>query len=107
MALRNALLHPVMQPPSSAQARSKRTRPRLLARAPVERRTRLGANDRQDGDTLNGWLHRIDGSGMELAAIDNSTEGPKPRISAEQLAQFAQIVDAVRIVRRTGCALIG
>ena len=26
--------------------------------------------------------------------IDNWTEGPKPRLSAEQLAQFAQIVEA-------------
>jgi transposase len=35
----------------------------------------------------------LNGSGPE-GLIDNGTEGPKPRLSAEQLAQFAQIVEA-------------
>ena len=54
------------------------------------RRRRSGAMDRQ---TLRDWVHRFNASGPE-GLIDNWTEGPKPRLSAEQLAQFAQIVEA-------------
>src|SRR3984957_2579979 len=43
--------------------------------------------------TLRGWGHRFNGWGLE-GLVDNWTEGPKPRLSAEQLAQFAQIVEA-------------
>ena len=49
-----------------------------------------GMMDRQ---TLRDWVHRFNGSGLE-GLVDNWTEGPKPRLSAEQLAQFAQIVEA-------------
>ena len=51
---------------------------------------KIGGMDRQ---TLRDWVHRFNGSGPE-GLIDNWTEGPKPRLSAEQLAQFAQIVEA-------------
>ena len=51
---------------------------------------KIGGMDRQ---TLRDWVHRFNGSGLE-GLIDNWTEGPKPRLSAEQLAQFAQIVEA-------------
>jgi transposase len=51
---------------------------------------RIGGLDRQ---TLRDWVHRFNGSGLE-GLVDNWTEGPKPRLSAEQLAQFAQIVEA-------------
>ena len=51
---------------------------------------RIGGMDRQ---TLRDWVHRFNASGPE-GLIDNWTEGPKPRLSAEQLAQFAQIVEA-------------
>ena len=51
---------------------------------------KIGGMDRQ---TLRDWIHRFNGSGPE-GLIDNWTEGPKPRLSAEQLAQFAQIVEA-------------
>ena len=62
---------------------------------------KIGGMDRQ---TLRDWVHRFNGSGPQ-GLIDNWTEGPKPRLSAEQLAQFAQIVEAGRSVRRTGsCA---
>jgi transposase len=50
----------------------------------------IGGLDRQ---TLRDWVHRFNGSGLE-GLLDNWTEGPKPRLSAEQLAQFAQIVEA-------------
>ena len=69
---------------------------RLLALAAVldgvsrEEAARLGGMDRQ---TLRDWVHRFNGSGLE-GLVDNWTEGPKPRLSAEQLAQFAQIVEA-------------
>ena len=46
-----------------------------------------------DRQTLRDWVHRFNGSGPQ-GLIDNWTEGPKPRLSAEQLAQFAQIVEA-------------
>jgi transposase len=46
-----------------------------------------------DRQTLRDWVHRFNGSGPE-GLIDNWTEGPKPRLSAEQLARFAQIVEA-------------
>jgi transposase len=39
------------------------------------------------------WVHRFNASGPD-GLIDNWTEGPKPRLSAEQVAQFAQIVGA-------------
>ena len=51
---------------------------------------KIGGMDRQ---TLRDWVHRFNGSGPQ-GLIDNWTEGPKPRMSAEQLAQFAQIVEA-------------
>ena len=50
----------------------------------------IGGMDRQ---TLRDWVHRFNTSGPE-GLIDNWTEGPKPRLSAEQLAQFARIVEA-------------
>src|ERR1700685_4482519 len=51
---------------------------------------KIGGMDRQ---TLRDWVHRFHGSGLE-GLFDSWTEGPKPRLSAEQLAQFAQIVEA-------------
>src|SRR5271156_833356 len=39
------------------------------------------------------WVPRFNAAGPE-GLFDNWTEGPKPRLSAEQLAQFAQIVEA-------------
>jgi transposase len=51
---------------------------------------KIGGMDRQ---TLRDWVHRFNGSGLE-GLVDNWTEGPKPRLSAEQLAQLAQIVEA-------------
>ena len=54
------------------------------------RAAKIGGMDRQ---TLHDWVHRFNGSGLE-GLVDNWTEGPKPRLSAEQLAQFAQIVEA-------------
>jgi hypothetical protein len=42
---------------------------------------RIGGMDRQ---TLRDWVHRFNALGPE-GLIDNWTEGPKPRLSAEQL----------------------
>ena len=50
---------------------------------------KIGGMDRQ---TLRDWVHRFNVSGPD-GLIDNWTEGPKPRLSVEQLAQFAQIVE--------------
>ena len=51
---------------------------------------KIGGMDRQ---TLRDWVHRFNASGPE-GLIDHRTEGPKPRLSEEQLAQFAKIVEA-------------
>jgi transposase len=51
---------------------------------------KIGGMDRQ---TLRDWIHRFNASGPE-GLFDNWTEGPKPRLSAAQLTQFAQIVEA-------------
>ena len=50
---------------------------------------RIGGMDRQ---TLRDWVHRFNAAGPE-GLIDNWTEGPKPRLSAEQVAEFAVIVE--------------
>src|ERR1700744_1112927 len=51
---------------------------------------KIGGMDRQ---TLRDWVHRFNALGLE-GLIDNWTEGPKPRLSEEQLAELAQIVEA-------------
>ena len=51
---------------------------------------KIGGIDRQ---TMRDWVHRFNASGLE-GLIDNWTAGPQPEYSAEQLAQFAQIVEA-------------
>ena len=51
---------------------------------------KIGGMDRQ---TLRDWVHRFNASGPQ-GLIANWTEGPKPRLSEEQLTQFAQIVEA-------------
>ena len=69
---------------------------RLLSLAAVRDRmdrggaAKIGGMDRQ---TLRDWVHRFNASGPE-GLIDSWTEGPKPRLSAEQLAAFAKIVEA-------------
>ena len=50
---------------------------------------RIGGMDRQ---TLRDWVHRFNAAGPD-GLIDNWTEGPKPRLSAEQLVEFAAIVE--------------
>ena len=42
---------------------------------------------------LRDWVHRFNALGPD-GLIDTRTEGPKPRLSEEQLAQFAKIVEA-------------
>jgi transposase len=51
---------------------------------------KIGGMDRQ---TLRDWVHRFNASGLD-GLLDNWTRGPKPRLSEEQMAQFAQIVEA-------------
>jgi transposase len=51
---------------------------------------KIGGMDRQ---TLRDWVHRFNAAGPG-GLIDNWTAGPKPRLSEEQRAQFAQIVEA-------------
>jgi transposase len=51
---------------------------------------KIGGMDRL---TLRDWVHRFNASGPG-GLLDNWTEGPKPRLSEDELAQFAQIVEA-------------
>jgi transposase len=51
---------------------------------------KIGGLDRQ---RLRDWVHRFNGSGLE-GLVDNWTEGPKPRLSADQLAELAQMIEA-------------
>ena len=50
----------------------------------------IGGMDRQ---TLRDWVHRFNAAGPD-GLLDNWTEGPKPRLSAEQLAELATLVEA-------------
>ena len=50
---------------------------------------RIGGMDRQ---TLRDWVHRFNAHGPE-GLIDNWMGGPKPRLSVDQLAELAQIVE--------------
>jgi transposase len=51
---------------------------------------KIGGMDRQ---TLRDWVHRFNVWGAD-GLFDNWTDGPKPRLSEEQLAQLAQVVEA-------------
>ena len=51
---------------------------------------KIGGMDRQ---TLRDWVHHFNATGPE-GLIDNWTVGPKPRLSAAQLAEFATIGEA-------------
>ena len=51
---------------------------------------RMGGMDRQ---TLRDWVHRFNAGGPD-GLTDNWTEGPKPRLSAAQLAELASLVEA-------------
>jgi transposase len=46
-----------------------------------------------DRQTLRDWVHRFNASGPD-GLLDNWTEGPKPRLSSEQMAEVARIVEA-------------
>ena len=48
---------------------------------------RIGGMDRQ---TLRDWVHRFNAAGPE-GLFDHWTDGPKSRLSAAQLAEFAKI----------------
>ena len=50
---------------------------------------KIGGMDRQ---TLRDWVHRFNAHGPG-GLIDNWMGGPKPRLSADQLAELAQIVE--------------
>jgi transposase len=56
---------------------------------------KIGGMDRQ---TLRDWVYRFNALGPE-GLLDSWTEGPKPRLSTEQLAEFAQIVERVIAAR--------
>lgn len=50
---------------------------------------RIGGMDRQ---TLRDWVHRFNAAGPD-GLFDKWTSGPKPRLSPDQLAEFAGIVE--------------
>ena len=51
---------------------------------------KIGGMDQPDAARLGSSLQRLGPGGL----IDNWTEGPKPRLSEEQMAEFARIVEA-------------
>ena len=77
------------------QSRDTRQCRRLLALAAVaEGRGRaeaaeIGGMDRQ---TLRDWVHRFNAEGPE-GLLDRKTEGPPPKLTAEQKAELAAIVE--------------
>lgn len=50
---------------------------------------RIGGMDRQ---TLRDWVHRFNAHGPE-GLVDGSSKGPEPRLSKEQRAEIAQLVE--------------
>jgi len=50
---------------------------------------KIGGMDRQ---TLRDWVHRFSVAGPD-GLLDNWTSGPKPRLSPDQLAEFARIIE--------------
>ena len=59
---------------------------------------RIGGMDRQ---TLRDWVHRFNERGPE-GLLDNWTSGPKSRLSLDQLAQLAAIVETGPEVKTDG-----
>jgi transposase len=53
---------------------------------------KIGGMDRQ---TLRDWVHRFNAAGPD-GLFDHWTDGPKPRLSQEQLAEFTKIVEAFK-----------
>ncbi|WP_162501534.1 helix-turn-helix domain-containing protein, partial [Methylobacterium crusticola] len=51
---------------------------------------RIGGMDRQ---TLRGWVHRFNAQGPD-GLLDSWSKGPEPRLSAEQRAEIAELVEA-------------
>ena len=49
---------------------------------------RIGGMDRQ---TLRDWVHRFNDAGPD--GLKDMDDGPKPRLSPEQLAELAEIVE--------------
>ena len=69
---------------------------RMLALALVlegHNRTEAARAAGMDRQTLRDWVHRFNAAGPE-GLFDNWTDGPRPRLSTEQLAEFAKIVEA-------------
>ena len=50
---------------------------------------KIGGMDRQ---TLRDWVHRFNVAGPD-GLLDNWTSGPKPRLSPDQQAEFARIIE--------------
>ena len=77
---------------------------RLLALAAVaEGRGRaeaaaIGGMDRQ---TLRDWVHRFNDEGPE-GLLDRKSDGPRPKLTAAQKAQLAEIVEAGPDLEQTG-----
>ena len=56
--------------------------------------------------TLREWVHRFNAIGTD-GLFDNSTEGPKPRLSSAQMAEVARIVERARSTRKTASCASG
>ena len=95
---------------SARRSKSVNQSRRLLSLAAVRdgidrgRAAKIGGMDRQ---TLRDWVHRFNAAGPE-GLVDNWTEGPKPRLSADNWLSSRRSSRRVRIVRSTAsCAGVG
>jgi transposase len=86
------------------QSRDTRQCRRLLALAAVAEGSsraeaaEIGGMDRQ---TLRDWVHRFNGEGPE-GLLDRKTDGPRPKLTSEQRAELAMIVEAGPDRQETG-----
>jgi transposase len=77
---------------------------RLLSLAAVRDGMERGEAARiggMDGQTLRDWAHRFNARGPD-GLFDNWTSGPKPRLSPDQLAELAAIVETGPEVKTDG-----
>jgi transposase len=82
---------------AAARSRDARAARRMLALAMVlegaDRRTAAEACG-MDRQTLRDWVHRYNEEGLGGLSDRRGPVGPRPRLSAEQKAEFAAIVEA-------------
>ena len=83
--------------PSARRSKEMSTSPRPLSLAAIRDGMNQGAAAKicgMDRQTLPDWVHRFNISEGPDGLIDSWTSGPTPHLSAYQLAEFANTVEA-------------